>query len=1444
MIQLIPPRFLARQLFLWLAMSAAEWVSVRGQLAPLEPISSYQLPYACSQVVVLPGGREFVGVDYTGNRVVRVQLASGELVGEFGFTNRIARIAVTPDGRRLYVGLTTLPNPCRTTEPATQEGLLSEIDLRAGTPPVFLPIGVDPFDLVALDRRVVAVSSCSGQAAGLVAYDLATGELLGRAPLFARSPLTLHPDQQRIYAADNPWPDFALARFDIPSSGGPPVASTRRAVGSQPQLWFLPGADRMVTQDNQVFELSTDAGADLKPVSRLPGEWCFGYAPWPDLGVLYRLSQGPVLGTLALDTFHLKWLSPLRHELLRGELAQIFATASGLCLVHFGETDRTRVEFFASFPTNAPPVASFVVRPEGSISTYSDVRLDASGSTDQLDAPGAGLLFRWDLDGDGSFETDYETNSVRLLRFRSPGLHSIGLEVMDGSGATDRVRRTLEVVDNSDHGLPGEPHEPWVINQEVRDGVFDEAGGWFYGTGVRGDLLKLSLRDGLVARRWEFDSPLRPHALAMMPGARRLYVGLEVPGSEEGGYLAEFDLAAAVKIQEYPVRPFPAMLVASPDGIVAIHSGGLRNATLAMYRAAFGERLDETELRGGVRLAIHPEGRMLVAVGDGVDTLSLDPATGHLGEMVPLGFGLAGTTVGRPVFLPGGTNVIFPNGQLYPCTTTSIDTGTPPRFVGLDQLRDAVTLADRGLMALINESTIVWLRYPGLTQLVVRPAPAVTTAAGTFGGKLALAAAEPDRTRILVLNPPATSPGENQSPAVELIEPADGLVMIAPADITLEADARDDDGAVRSVTFLIDGREWLYLEPASPVQTRYRAIWNNPGLGEHVVKVRVEDNLGAITESPGTRVIYNLAPTVRFASPQEGETILTPTNLVLEVQADDPDGRLERVEFFLAGSNSRAWLGTLTNAPYRLVLTNFIAFDGNFMVQAVDDRGSTCTAMIRPVLRGPEGDDYRRPFPTAGSAFNARSVNDNATVQSGEPLFRDPTVANSIIRTLHHSQWWTWTAPTNGLVTLSTLGSSFDTLLAVYLLPGTVVAANDDAPGAAPASRVKFTATQGMTYLLGVGGAQTNESGTLLLSLQLTPLPDTGVPTNDRFANRATLAGTTNSVARINSTAAASAEVGEPSHAGNAPRHSVWWTWRSPGRGQVSMSTQGSDFDTVLAVYRGSVLTSLVPFAANDDASPTVKSSRLDFQETTASGSTYVIAADGFGGAVGSLVLTVRWEPAPDSPGPPNDDFANATAIQGPLLTLIGSTTQATVEPGEPAHLPGGAAPHASVWWRWTSFGDNPVYLICTAGYPHALAAYTGSKWDELRQVGNAASTAVNGTTHRAVVNFFARAGIEYRIALDAIGSAGAFELNLNGTMPLEQPVLLWAQPAPGQAPQLRIRIGRPSTINLEESQDLRSWKTLDRLYIPNETTLAIPLDTSTRFLRAVADLPGGLMSR
>lgn len=101
----------------------------------------------------------------------------------------------------------------------------------------------------------------------------------------------------------------------------------------------------------------------------------------------------------------------------------------------------------------------------------------------------------------------------------------------------------------------------------------------------------------------------------------------------------------------------------------------------------------------------------------------------------------------------------------------------------------------------------------------------------------------------------------------------------------------------------------------------------------------------------------------------------------------------------------------------------------------------------------------------------------------------------------------------------------------------------------------------------------------------------------------------------------ATAEIGEPKHVGETPRHSLWWKFTATETASLSLSTAGSGFDTVLAVYTGRSLTNLSIVATNDDSNAQLTSHVL-FRAL--GGETYYVAVDGVAGDTGAIQLSLN----------------------------------------------------------------------------------------------------------------------------------------------------------------------------------------------------------------------------
>jgi len=285
---------------------------------------------------------------------------------------------------------------------------------------------------------------------------------------------------------------------------------------------------------------------------------------------------------------------------------------------------------------------------------------------------------------------------------------------------------------------------------------------------------------------------------------------------------------------------------------------------------------------------------------------------------------------------------------------------------------------------------------------------------------------------------------------------------------------------------------------------------------------------------------------------------------------------------------------------------------GTFVIQAssnIENATGAYTLSLSAPSAGVSNNNFANAQTISGSSGSVNGNNTGATKEIGEPFHAGDSGGSSV--------WYRWQAPASAPVTFVTAGSNFDTLLAVYtgnsVSALTSIISNDDVSFSDLSSRVTFNAVAGTTYSIAVDGFA-GATGSITLSWSSGP----SGPANNNFASAQVLSGNSGSVTGTNTNA--TKESGEPDHAGNFGGVSVWYQWQAPSSGTATITTAGSNFDTLLGVYTGSAVNNLFEVTSNDDESfPVVLSSRVTFNAVA--GTTYRIAVDGFSGASGSIVL-------------------------------------------------------------------------------------------------------------------------------------------------------------------------------------------------------------------------------
>ena len=134
--------------------------------------------------------------------------------------------------------------------------------------------------------------------------------------------------------------------------------------------------------------------------------------------------------------------------------------------------------------------------------------------------------------------------------------------------------------------------------------------------------------------------------------------------------------------------------------------------------------------------------------------------------------------------------------------------------------------------------------------------------------------------------------------------------------------------------------------------------------------------------------------------------------------------------------------------------------------------------------------------------------------------------------------------------------------------------------------------------------------------------------------------------ATVYTTTGAAKDPGEPNHAGNTGGASAWTTFIPTEEGTARLSTENSDFDTVLAIYKvgtGNGWGALEEVVSDDNGGKDAQDSEVVFN--VEKGVTYLVAVDGVGGETGTVQLNHELSQTPliDSVTQGQDGLLNET---------------------------------------------------------------------------------------------------------------------------------------------------------------------------------------------------------
>jgi len=468
-------------------------------------------------------------------------------------------------------------------------------------------------------------------------------------------------------------------------------------------------------------------------------------------------------------------------------------------------------------------------------------------------------------------------------------------------------------------------------------------------------------------------------------------------------------------------------------------------------------------------------------------------------------------------------------------------------------------------------------------------------------------------------------------------------------------------------------------------------------------------------------------------------TVLTPPSII--AQTDNTTNSLsinKTFTVFASGSPplqyqwrlNGANIAGATNIVY--AISNAQPRDGGSYSVTVGNRVGAVSSAVATLVANtnalPFADNFAARGTISGVFGVGGGVNTNATFETGEPRHAGKTGGKSL--------WLQWTAPTNGVAVFNTRGSSFDTLLAIYIgdsLATLSTNVSDEDRGGFFTSEAAFSAQAGSNYLIAIDGFF-GATGHVVLTWNL----DTNLTAVPRIIQQP-----------FGATAVAGSSATFTVFAASSTNLTYQWYFNCclaiAGATNATLTIPNvSALD--LGYYTVEVMSAGGTVVRSAQASLEIgPDSQLQSQDKFED-----LLINGVAGLAGG-----KGEPKPLV-------SVSAGTVSSQNISLSGSTTQSS----ETNHcgIIGGVS-------RWLSLKalTNATFVINTIGstLDTVLAVYVGSNLLNLQFVACDNNSAPDGL--RSVVRFPATAGVTYMVAVDSVGGLpGIIQVNWGiGSVPV-----------------------------------------------------------------------------
>jgi probable HAF family extracellular repeat protein len=357
---------------------------------------------------------------------------------------------------------------------------------------------------------------------------------------------------------------------------------------------------------------------------------------------------------------------------------------------------------------------------------------------------------------------------------------------------------------------------------------------------------------------------------------------------------------------------------------------------------------------------------VIAEVGVGVSSYSdMNPPSGHRYFYRVRASNLAGYS---PYSNEAGVTI----NQLPSVTLTTPTNGSV--FVSPANIPLAATASDTD-----GTVTNVTFLLGGTTNLgSVGSAPFTTTWSNVLAGAYVLSASATDNLGGVTTSTSVNVVVSNPPPSVTLTAPTNNQFYLAPAIITLTANASDPNGTVAKVDFYFRSTNLIGTATSSP----YSLQWTNLATGSYPLTAVATDNEGATSTSAVVNIsVSNSPPTVSITSPTNNTLFQALATIPITANAADANGTVAKVEYFYGGTNK---IGEAYTSPFSVTWSNVVAGTNLITAKATDNGGaSTTSSAISVIINAQPTVSITNPVNNASFAPGSITINATAADSDG-----------------------------------------------------------------------------------------------------------------------------------------------------------------------------------------------------------------------------------------------------------------------------------------------------------------------------------------------------------------------------------------------------------------------------------------------------------------------------